>query len=678
MAHLLEVTNLKTRFYTEEGTVHAVNGISYTLDKGESLAIVGESGSGKSVSVLSIMGLIPDPPGKIEDGEVIFAGRDMLKLSNRRVREIRGREMAMVFQDPMTSLNPVLTIGRQLTEALERHLKMSRSQADKRSIELMSMVGIPNAADRINDYPHQFSGGQRQRIGIAMALLCDPILLIADEPTTALDVTIQAQIMELMAKLQRELGMAIIWITHDLGVVAGLVEKVAVMYSGYIVEMAPVRDLYKSTSHPYTLGLLESIPTIEGSDEKLIPIPGLPPDLLQEAHHCPFAPRCRYAVERCWEENPPLQQVSEDHFSACWRWEEIHQQIEAPSLAKDQVDEINTTSATDSSNGNLIEVIDLKKHFPVQEGLFRQQTGAVQAVDGVTFEVRRGETLGLVGESGCGKSTTGQTILQLLKPTSGQVILNGQDLTTLGKEELRLARRDMQMIFQDPYASLNPRMTVGSIIAEALEIHEIGDKQSQEVRVHELLQLVGLNPNFVNRYPHEFSGGQRQRIGIARALATNPAFIVADEPISALDVSIQAQVINLLMDLKTKLGLTYLFIAHDLSMVRYISDRVAVMYLGRIVELSDRNEVFEKPLHPYTQALLSAIPMPDPDKESERSRIILEGDVPNPANPPNACRFHTRCAYATEICKQEDPEFRNLGTVALPHHVACHHADQFL
>ena len=325
----------------------------------------------------------------------------------------------------------------------------------------------------------------------------------------------------------------------------------------------------------------------------------------------------------------------------------------------------------------LVEVRNLKKYFPIYRGVLRRQVGAVQAVDGVSFNIYKGETLGLVGESGCGKSTTGRTILQLLEPTDGQVIFQDKDLTALGKDELRRARRDMQMIFQDPYASLNPRLTVGNIVAESLEIHNIGDKKSRKERVQELLRLVGLNPYFVNRYPHEFSGGQRQRIGVARALASNPAFIVADEPISALDVSIQAQVVNLLDDLKEELGLTYLFIAHDLSMVRYISDRVAVMYLGRIVELSDRDEVYDHPLHPYTQALLSAIPVPDPEKEKERQRVILEGDVPSPANPPKACRFHPRCAYATEICTEVDPEFRDLGTDDRPHWVACHHAEKF-
>lgn len=679
MAHLLEVKDLVTRFYTEDGTVHAVNGISYSLAKGESMAIVGESGSGKSVSVLSIMGLIPDPPGKVEAGEVIFNGRDLLQMPPAKVRDIRGKDMAMVFQDPMTSLNPVLTIKRQLTEALERHLKMDAEAAKARSIELLELVGIPDAKDRLNDYPHQFSGGQRQRVGIAMALLCSPTLLIADEPTTALDVTIQAQIMELVTSLQRQLGMAIIWITHDLGVVARLVEKVAVMYGGFIVETAPVRDVYKLTSHPYTLGLLESIPSIEGTEEQLIPIHGSPPDLLKEPTHCPFAPRCRYVIDRCREENPPLLQVSENHWSACWRWEEVRRQEGETDDSKQQAKTApGAAKATIDPNNVLLQVRDLKKHFPIRRGFLRRQSGAVQAVDGVTFDIYKGETLGLVGESGCGKSTTGQTILQLQEPTEGQIILDGQDLTSLSKEDLRQARRNAQMIFQDPYASLNPRMTVGDIIGEGLVIHELGDKKSREERVKELLQVVGLNPYFVNRFPHEFSGGQRQRIGIARALATNPAFIVADEPISALDVSIQAQVVNLLESLKQQLGLTYLFIAHDLSMVRYISNRVAVMYLGRIVELSGRDEVFNHPLHPYTQALLSAIPVPDPDRESNRTRIILEGDVPNPSNPPPACRFHTRCGYVTDICRNEDPEFRNLGTAKTPHMVACHHAENFL
>jgi peptide/nickel transport system ATP-binding protein len=611
--------------------------------------------------------------------EVWFKGRDLLSISESDIRQVRGQEIAMIFQDPMTSLNPVLTIGTQLTEALTNHHGVGRGEARRKAAEMLTLVGIPDAEARLKNYPHQFSGGQRQRVGIAMALITDPSLLIADEPTTALDVTIQAQITELVAHLQQQLGMAIIWITHDLGVVAGLVEKVAVMYAGHIIEMAPVRDLYVNTRHPYTLGLLESIPTLEGTTERLIPIEGTPPDLLQEAPGCPFAPRCRFVVERCLEENPPLASVAPDHTAACWQWEAVRdeairgkQEVQADGVV------VNVADSQDEGGADtILEVHDLKKHFPIRKGILRRQVGAVKAVDGVSFAVKRGETLGLVGESGCGKSTTGETILHLQEPTGGQTIFEGQDITDLSEKELRQVRRHMQIIFQDPYSSLNPRYSVGSIISEGLNIHDIGDKEERAERVAELMKLVGLNPYFASRYPHEFSGGQRQRIGIARALATSPSFIVADEPISALDVSIQAQVVNLLDDLKNELGLTYLFIAHDLSMVRYISDRVAVMYLGRIVELGERDEIFEQPLHPYTQALQSAVPIPNPDMEARRERIVLEGDVPNPAEPPPGCHFHPRCAYATEKCRDEYPAFRNLGGEELPHMVACHHAEQF-
>jgi len=673
---LLEVRNLVTQFETEDGIVHAVNGISYTLKRGESLAIVGESGSGKTVGVLSVLRLIPSPPGSILGGNVVFKGRELRYLSESEIREIRGQEIAMVFQDPMTSLNPVLSVGTQIKESLITHQKLKQKEADFKAVEMLRLVGIPDAEARLSEYPHQFSGGQRQRIGIAMALVNNPSLLIADEPTTALDVTIQAQIIELVADLQKRLGMAIIWITHDLGVVAGLVDKVAVMYAGYIVEIAPVRDLYIKTSHPYTSGLLESIPTIEATEERLIPIEGTPPDLLNLPQGCPFASRCRYVIDRCHEKNPSLEVVAPEHLSACWQWELIRYE----SLALLELEKASTTKSSEMAiqpTENLLAVYNLKKHFPKKRGIFQKRIGTVKAVDGITFEIMRGETLGLVGESGCGKSTTGETIVRLLDETDGQIIFNGQDLTKLNQKELQSVRRHMQMIFQDPYASLNPRKTVGSIIREGLQIHKIGTTKEQGERVKRLLAMVGLNPHYANRYPHEFSGGQRQRIGIARALATNPSFIVADEPISALDVSIQAQVVNLLKDLKDELGLTYLFIAHDLSMVRYISDRVAVMYLGRIVEWGERNEIFERPLHPYTQALQSAVPIPNPDKEAERKRIILQGDVPSPSKPPLGCHFHNRCNHVTDICKIEYPAVRNFGTEHQPHQVTCHNADQF-
>jgi peptide/nickel transport system ATP-binding protein len=678
LSQLLEVRDLVTRFDTEDGVVHAVNGISFSLAAGESLAIVGESGSGKSVSVLSILKLIPSPPGRIAGGEVWFNGRDLLTLSKSDIRNVRGQEIAMVFQDPMTSLNPVLNIGAQMTEALIKHQRVSRSEARQKAEEMLRLVGIPDASVRLKNYPHQFSGGQRQRVGIAMALITSPSLLIADEPTTALDVTIQAQITELVADLQRRLGMAIIWITHDLGVVAGLVEKVAVMYAGFIIEMAAVHDLYVNTSHPYTLGLLDSIPTLDGKEERLIPIEGSPPDMLRAPRGCPFAPRCRFVIDRCQEENPPLVTISPDHHTACWQWETVREAaMNAGETAVVKAVEIKAEDGEELIAEALLEVHDLKKHFPIRRGILQRQVGAVKAVDGVSFTIKRGETLGLVGESGCGKSTAGETILHLLEPTGGQVIFDGEDITKLNSKQQRLIRRHMQMIFQDPYSSLNPRYTVSSIISEGLNIHDIGGKEDRAKRVVELMKLVGLNPYYANRYPHEFSGGQRQRIGIARALATSPTFIVADEPISALDVSIQAQVVNLLDDLKNELGLTYLFIAHDLSMVRYISDRVAVMYLGRIVELGERDDIFDKPLHPYTQALQSAVPIPNPAMEAQRERIVLQGDVPNPSDPPAGCHFHPRCAYATEICHDEYPEFRNLGTEIRPHRVACHNAEQF-
>ena len=678
MATLLEVRHLATHFDTDQGRVRAVNGISYTLKRGESMAIVGESGSGKSVGALSILRLIPSPPGRIAGGEVLFDGRDLLKLSEREMRKIRGREIAMVFQDPMTSLNPVLSIGTQLTEAVRKHRPVTRAEARERAADMLRLVGIPDGESRLADFPHQFSGGQRQRVGIAMALITDPPLLIADEPTTALDVTIQAQITELVAELQQRMGMAIIWITHDLGVVAGLVEKVAVMYAGQIVEIGPVRDLFVNTAHPYTLGLLESIPTLEGQEERLIPIKGSPPSPNDEIVGCPFAPRCRFVVERCRTENPSLVEIGPEHATACWQWDavsdEVQNRVQPPDLNEKHQKPVQKEIPAET----ILEVRNLQKHFPQEGGLFRRGRRVVKAVDGVTFSVYKGETLGLVGESGCGKSTTGETILRLTDETAGEVIFNGEDLTRLNGEALRLARRNIQMIFQDPYASLNPRKTVGEIISEGLTIHQIGTPETRAERVAELMGLVGLNPMLASRYPHQFSGGQRQRIGIARALATNPSFIVADEPISALDVSIQAQVVNLLEDLKEELGLTYLFIAHDLSMVRYISDRVAVMYLGRIVEMGTQNDVFERPLHPYTQALRSAVPIADPDKEADRQRIVLNGDVPSPADPPSGCHFHPRCHYATDICKRDYPELRNLGTAQTPHHVACHHAEEFL
>ena len=552
----------------------------------------------------------------------------------------------MIFQEPMTSLNPVLTVGRQLTEPVEIHLGMTPAQSRARAIELLTLVGVSDAERRLRQYPHQFSGGMRQRMMIAMALSCNPALVLADEPTTALDVTIQAQILELMKGLSRRLGAAMLMITHNLGVVARYADRVNVMYAGKIVERATARELYANPRHPYTLGLLHSVPRLdEPRRAKLDPIPGQPPDLSRLPGGCSFAPRCPYVIERCRADVPPLDLVGAEHLSRVLGGERARQ---GGSRVSDEL---------------ILEVRDLVKHFEVGGGLFGGPPGLVKAVDGVSFAIRRGETLGLVGESGCGKTTTGRCILQLERPTSGQIIFEGVDLTKLGQVELRAVRRRVQVIFQDPYSSLNPRMTVGQIIAEPLGVHGIvPERRAREVRMQSLLERCGLLPAMALRYPHELSGGQRQRVGIARALAMEPSLIVCDEPVSALDVSIQAQIINLLEELQADFGLTYLFVAHDLSVVRHISDRVAVMYLGKIVEITDRKSLYDNPLHPYTQALLSAVPIPDPAVEAGRERTVLGGRCRAPSILLRAVSFtpavplpSTTAAVPSPSCGRSTP-----------------------
>jgi len=657
---LLDVNNLVTQFDTQEGTVHAVNGINLAVNEGEILAVVGESGSGKSVSMLSVMGLIPQPPGKIVSGEIFFDGQDLAKLDNKQMREIRGKDIAMVFQDPNSSLNPVVSIGRQITEALKLHTDLNKTEAQERAVELLDLVGIPEPQERINDYPHQFSGGMRQRVMIAMALSCNPKLLIADEPTTALDVTIQAQIVALVKDLQQRLGMAVIWITHDLGLVANLASRVAVMYAGRIVEEGLVEDIYARTRHPYTLGLLESIPQLgEDVPEKLQEIKGTPPDLMRDPAGCAFAPRCFHVDESCLNAVPQLAFTDMPaQLSACWHWDSLvkTEKIGAPSPNGDA----NYRRAPGPED-TIVKVAGLKTYFSIRKGILQRKVGDVKAVDGVDLMIRRGETLGLVGESGCGKTTFGRTLLRLYEPSAGTITFDEEDLLALNPKEMRSIRRRMQMIFQDPYSSMNPGMRVWQIVGEPLKVHGVGSNKEIKIRTAELLEHVGLNANHIDRYPHEFSGGQRQRIVIARALALNPEFIICDEPVSSLDVSVQAQIINLLEELQRKLGLTFLFIAHDLAVVRHISDRVAVMYLGKIVELADRDMLYSKPLHPYTQALLSAVPVPDPTSTGFNQKIVLQGDLPSPAAPPSGCRFHTRCPIVQEgLCDVDEPEFREV------------------
>lgn len=676
--HLLEVKNLKVQFKMDDQIIKAVDGISYYINPGEIVAIVGESGSGKSVSQYAGLQLIPQPPGEIVGGEVWFEGKNLLELDQNsdQLRDMRGGKIGIVFQEPMTSLNPVLTVGRQIMESLLIHTKMSKKEAEERTLELLKMVGIPDAEHRINDYPHQFSGGMRQRIMIAMAMSCNPKLLIADEATTALDVTTQAQILELLRDLVRKTNTAMVIVTHNMGIVARYADRIYVMYAGEIVESGPCKEIFARPSHPYTIGLLRAIPRLDDPKErKLIPIDGMPPNLAQKPETCPFLPRCKFKTDRCkTEPSPQLREVAPNHYAACYI-DLYDRQNPTSGGAKAEiavtVTEEHRKSQWVSKEGNevLLEVKNLKTYFPITKGILKRKVGDIRAVDDVSFKIHRGETLGLVGESGCGKTTVARSILRIYKPTGGNILFAGKDIAALPRRKLRPLRKEISLIFQDPYSSLDPRQTAGDIVGEPLIVNGlVKNKAEYNQRVDELFQLVGLDPSLKSRVPHEFSGGQRQRIGIATALASNPSLIVCDEAISALDVSIQAQIINLLSDLQEKFGLTYLFIAHDLSVVRHIADRVAVMYLGRIVEIADWKSLYDNPLHPYTQALLAAVPIPDPVVEEERERIIIKGDVPSLINRPPGCAFSNRCPLASKECNQSVPP---LVTKEKGHQVAC-------
>jgi peptide/nickel transport system ATP-binding protein len=665
-APVLEIDDLHVHFVTSHGTVRAVEGVTYSVFPGEMVAIVGESGSGKSVSALAVMRLLPPQSARIVKGSIRFEGQSLLDLDDESMRQVRGRSISMIFQEPMTSLNPVLSIGLQIKEPLLIHMGMTDEEASARAVELLTLVGITDPASRLSQYPHQLSGGMRQRVMIAIGLACNPKLLIADEPTTALDVTIQAQILELMKDLSRRLGIAVIIITHNLGIVARYADRVNVMYAARLVESGTAERVFGRPLHPYARGLLTAVPRLDrGRASKLATIDGSPPNLLKPPEGCRFRPRCKFAIEVC-HEVPEFREIEPAHAAACHRVPEIENIDRALDAAVDS--EVFTVSA---DAADMLTLKGASKFFPVGGGFLNGETKYVRAVNDVSLSVRRGETLGLVGESGCGKSTLGRLVLRLEEPTGGEILFDGLDLARLKRREMIAVRKKMQVIFQDPYSSLNPRMTVGQIIGEPMYVHGILPKDKIDDRVAELLQVVGLFPYMALRYPHELSGGQRQRVGIARALAVNPEVIVCDEAVSALDVSIQGQVINLLEDLQQKLGLTYLFIAHDLAVVRHISTRVAVMYLGRIVELAESSELFANPKHPYTQALLAAAPIPDPVIERTRPRKIITGELPSPLNPPPGCVFHPRCPLATEDCKKAVPEQREL---APGHMVACIHA----
>jgi len=670
VAPLLEISDLHTEIRLRQGVVHAVDGVSLQVEHGETLGIVGESGCGKTMTALSIMNLLPTG-GHITGGSITLAGTEISGLSDDALRNVRGNEIGMVFQDPLTSLNPTMTVGKQISEAVLLHREVSKEQAMDRAAEVLDLVGLPRVRERINEYPHQFSGGMRQRVMIAMALACEPKLLIADEPTTALDVTIQKQILELIDDLRRRLGMAVILVTHDLGVIAGRADRVAVMYAGKIAETTDTGTLFANPRHPYTEALFHALPDkAAATRQRLYSIPGLPPDLTHPPTGCRFAARCRYATDRCREEEPTLRGETVQHEFACFYPVGAAERAGAAVAASEPVTYASALPP-DTSGETLLRVQKLVKDFPVTKGVVLQRrVGWVSAVADVSFEIRRGETFGLVGESGCGKTTIGRLVVGLDTPTAGAINFEGKDLAKVSGRQYRRDRRKIQFMFQDSYSSLDPRMRAGTILREPLAVQGMGSKAEQQKRISEMLDHVGLPQTAVDRYPHEFSGGQRQRLGFARALMLSPDLIVADEPVSALDVSIQAQVLNLMRDLQRELGLTYLFISHDLAVVRYLSTRIGVMYLGKLVEVGPADEVYLTPAHPYTRGLIDSAPTPDPHAERAKVDAGVRGELPSAIHPPSGCRFRTRCPRVQAICAEVEPPMTPFPGEG--HLAACH------
>ncbi len=693
MSVLLQIENLETVLHTDAAPIWAVDGLSLHILKGETFALLGESGCGKSMTALSVMRLLPEA-GEIVAGSIRIDEEDLLLLPETIMRSVRGKRISMIFQEPMLSLNPVMTVADQIGEMLKRHFNLRGAAAQERILEILNQVGMSDASRRMNEYPFQFSGGMKQRIMIAMALAGEPELLIADEPTTALDVTIQAQVLDLMRKLQERSGMAILLITHDLAVAAQMAHRIAVMYAGEIVETAIREAFFRGPAHPYSQKLLASLPGKARRRQglRLAAIGGSVPPLSREFVGCRFADRCDHAWELCRTVAPVWNVVASGHQVRCHLFNEDaalseesglrSQGSEAGVQGSEESGEPNLQTTPNSetriSNSCLLSVTGLKVYFPIRKGLMKRVVGYVKAVDGVSLAIRQGKTLALVGESGCGKTTAGKGILQLIPPSAGSVRYNGLELVGLDRNRLRKMRAEFQLIFQDPYSSLNPRMRIVDIIEEGMNALGVegGGKAShpenhsivpKERRVDALLESVGLPPETKWRYPHEFSGGQRQRIAIARVLAVNPKLIVCDEPTSALDVSVQAQILNLLKALQSSLRLAYLFITHNISVVEYIADEVAVMYLGRIVEQGSVDEVLGNPKHPYTQALLSAVPVIE--LESKRQIIHLHGDLPSPVNPPSGCHFHPRCPHVMPICRKNYPE---TSTFSSTHTTRCY------
>jgi len=670
---LLDVRGLRTLVESSAGTSHAVDGVSFRIASGETFALVGESGCGKSLTALSLMRLLPDA-ARIVSGQVLVDGDDILALSEHRMRDVRGARLAMIFQEPGTSLNPVLSVADQLIEVLERH-GTGKGDATGRARALLEQVGIPDAARRLHEFPFQLSGGMKQRVMIAMALAADPALLIADEPTTALDVTIQAQVLELRRGVQRERAMAMLLITHDLAVVSETAHHVAVMYAGQIVESAPRAKFFATPAHPYAQRLFAALPNAtDRRNRRLSTIPGTVPQLAQSAPGCRFAERCDRAMEVCRIRDPGIVDLGGGQQVRCHLYAVTGSDVPGEARDASTYDAGSHAAPPEDATRqeSLLDVEGLRIHFPIRRGVLKRVVGYVKAVDGVDLRIASHRTLALVGESGCGKTTVGRGLLRLLEPDAGRVVFQGEDLSTLSGARLRARRRDIQIIFQDPYASLNPRMRVRDIIAEGMtSLGIVADESQCEERIDAILQQVGLQAAMKWRYPHEFSGGQRQRIAIARALAVEPRLIVCDEPTSALDVSVQAQILNLLKDLQSRLGLAYLFITHNIAVVEYLAHEVAVMYLGRIVERGSVDDVLRAPSHPYTRALLSAVPSV---RRSDRSAPIrLGGELPSPADPPLGCHFHPRCPDAMPRCRMQYPAARRLASGQLVH---CHLYDE--
>jgi oligopeptide/dipeptide ABC transporter ATP-binding protein len=695
----LKVENLTTEIKLSRSTVHAVGNVDLEIAQGETLGLVGESGSGKSMLGLSVLGLLPNG-GHVTGGSIKLYDRELVGLKERDLRRIRGNEVAMIFQDSLSSLNPTKSIGEQVAEPVRLHRGANRKEAMDRALEVLELVGLPRPRERLADFPHQLSGGLRQRVMIAIALACEPKVLLADEPTTALDVTIQAQILKVLDDLEQRLGMATLLVTHDMGVVAGRSKRINVMYAGRLVETASSEELFTSMRHPYTQALLGSIPRLEADASKpLLSIPGLPPDLTNPPKGCRFAARCQFATDQCRAEEPPLTGDS-DHKFACWHPVDgpaaitaplitslpdaaavaaampeaapAPKPVSSPSVSVTSEPLPVTAPAATSSNATppLLEVIDVVREYPVTAGqILRRKVNSVKAVSNVDLYVNPGEALGLVGESGCGKTSLGKLIVGIEKPDSGQIKVGGEEIFRKSGNDLRRARRVVQMMFQDPYGSLDPRMRVSAILREPMQIQGIGSKREQDERVRSLLDEVGLPANALERYPHEFSGGQRQRVALARALVLEPKIMVADEPVSALDVSIRSQVLNLMKRLQAEHQMASLVISHDLAVVKYLADRIGVMYLGKLVELGTGDDIYHRPAHPYTQALIKTIPVPDPAVEKAKTDVGIRGELPSPIDPPSGCRFRTRCPLAQEICSQVEPPMRRFGP---SHQAACH------